>query len=156
MDINKTLMKLKQEPGFTDNVGMMLVHNGVVRGWSRKDHAPLVRLPNQRQKSALPPTLQHIDGIAAARINKIRLFELRAQLLQIRFAVMHERDVRFHVEQARIHLMKGIVIGHTVVTRRRQKQPAGTAGPRELFGFGGEIAIYLPRFARFQLPPADT
>lgn len=28
---------MKKEPGFTDNVGMILVHNGVVRGWSRKD-----------------------------------------------------------------------------------------------------------------------
>ena len=28
MDINKTLMELKQLPGFADNVGMMLVHNG--------------------------------------------------------------------------------------------------------------------------------
>ena len=40
MDINKTLKELKQAPGFTEHVGMMLVHNGVVRGWARKDHAP--------------------------------------------------------------------------------------------------------------------
>ena len=37
MDITKTIAQLKQEPGFTENVGMMLVHNGVVRGWSRGD-----------------------------------------------------------------------------------------------------------------------
>jgi molybdopterin synthase catalytic subunit len=39
MDINKTIAELKREPGFADNVGMILVHNGIVRGWSRKDRA---------------------------------------------------------------------------------------------------------------------
>lgn len=35
------LAELKQRPGFAENVGMILIHNGVVRGWSRKDHAPV-------------------------------------------------------------------------------------------------------------------
>jgi len=39
MDISKAIAELKKEPGFTDNVGMILVHNGVVRGWSRADRA---------------------------------------------------------------------------------------------------------------------
>ncbi|MGL1862728.1 MAG: molybdenum cofactor biosynthesis protein MoaE [Pseudodesulfovibrio sp.] len=39
MDINKALADLKKEPGFNDNVGMILVHNGIVRGWSRADRA---------------------------------------------------------------------------------------------------------------------
>lgn len=39
MDITRTLAELKKRPGFTDNVGMTLIHNGVVRGWSRKNHA---------------------------------------------------------------------------------------------------------------------
>ncbi len=38
MDINKAIAELKQRPGFADHVGMMLIHNGVVRGWSRKGH----------------------------------------------------------------------------------------------------------------------
>jgi molybdopterin synthase catalytic subunit len=42
MDISQAIAELKQEPGFADNVGMILVHNGVVRGWSRKDHADVV------------------------------------------------------------------------------------------------------------------
>lgn len=36
MDISKAIAELKAEPGFQDNVGMVLVHNGIVRGWSRK------------------------------------------------------------------------------------------------------------------------
>lgn len=39
MDISKTIQTLKNEPGFRENVGMVLVHNGVVRSWSRKDHS---------------------------------------------------------------------------------------------------------------------
>ncbi len=41
MDITKTLQELKARPGFAEHVGMTLVHNGVVRAWSRKDHAPV-------------------------------------------------------------------------------------------------------------------
>jgi len=38
MDITKVIAEMKKEPGFSENVGMVLVHNGVVRGWSRRDH----------------------------------------------------------------------------------------------------------------------
>lgn len=37
MDISKTIQSLKQRPDFTDNVGMILIHNGTVRNWSRAD-----------------------------------------------------------------------------------------------------------------------
>lgn len=39
MDITKAIAELKKKPGFTDNVGMILIHNGVVRNWSRADKA---------------------------------------------------------------------------------------------------------------------
>lgn len=42
MDISAAIAKLKTEPGFAENVGMVLVHNGVVRGWSRRDNRPQV------------------------------------------------------------------------------------------------------------------
>ena len=35
MDITKVLSTLKNDPNFKDNVGMILMHNGVVRGISR-------------------------------------------------------------------------------------------------------------------------
>ncbi|WP_319759079.1 molybdenum cofactor biosynthesis protein MoaE [Maridesulfovibrio sp.] len=35
MDISKKIAELKQDPEFADNVGMILIHNGIVRGWSR-------------------------------------------------------------------------------------------------------------------------
>lgn len=35
MGLDEIVAELKQRPGFTENVGMILLHNGVVRGWSR-------------------------------------------------------------------------------------------------------------------------
>ncbi len=39
MDISKTIAELKKDPEFARNVGMVLVHNGIVRGWSRTDRS---------------------------------------------------------------------------------------------------------------------
>ena len=39
MDISKTIATLKQRPDFAEHVGMVLVHNGTVRAWSRADHS---------------------------------------------------------------------------------------------------------------------
>lgn len=44
MDINKTIAALKARPDFAENVGMILIHNGTVRGWSRKDHSTVTSL----------------------------------------------------------------------------------------------------------------
>jgi molybdopterin synthase catalytic subunit len=44
MDISKKIAELKTEPGFRENVGMILVHNGVVRAWSRKDGSTVGRI----------------------------------------------------------------------------------------------------------------
>lgn len=35
MDISKQIAELKKDPHFAENVGMILVHNGIVRGTSR-------------------------------------------------------------------------------------------------------------------------
>ena len=44
MDITKTIQELKKRPEFTENVGMILIHNGVVRNWSRRDRAKVTAL----------------------------------------------------------------------------------------------------------------
>ena len=44
MDISKKIAELKTIPGFRENVGMILVHNGVVRAWSRKDRSKVQRI----------------------------------------------------------------------------------------------------------------
>ena len=66
MDITKTLAELKKEPGFAENVGMMLVHNGVVRAWSRKDHAQIstVRVtPDYARMQRICKELEQQPGI---------------------------------------------------------------------------------------------
>ena len=44
MDISKTIAEMKKRPDFADNVGMILIHNGTVRNWSRKDHSRVIAL----------------------------------------------------------------------------------------------------------------
>lgn len=70
MDINRTLAEIKKLPGFTDNVGMVLVHNGVVRGWSRKDHATVTSVrvtPDREHMMAICRELEARPGIFCIR-----------------------------------------------------------------------------------------
>ena len=69
MDINKALADLKKEPGFAENVGMMLVHNGVVRGWSRKGHEEVVSIeitPDYEKMEAIRQEIEGREGIFRA------------------------------------------------------------------------------------------
>ena len=66
MNIEKTLKELKAMPGFTEHVGMMLIHNGVVRGWSRKDHAKVTKVivhPDRKKIEAICRELEQSEGI---------------------------------------------------------------------------------------------
>ncbi len=68
MDINKIVEEIKQRPGFTDNVGMLLVHNGVVRAWSRNGNAPVTSLtvrPDRVKMQAICDEMQTRPGIFA-------------------------------------------------------------------------------------------
>jgi molybdopterin synthase catalytic subunit len=44
MDISRTIAEMKKRPDFNDNVGMILIHNGTVRSWSRGDRADVTCL----------------------------------------------------------------------------------------------------------------
>jgi molybdopterin synthase catalytic subunit len=69
MDITKALAELKKEPGFADNVGMVLVHNGIVRGWSRKDHAEVTAIeiqPDLEKMEEIRKEIEAYDGIFRA------------------------------------------------------------------------------------------
>ncbi len=61
MDINKALAELKQRPGFTDNVGMMLIHNGVVRGWSRQDHKDVTSITIRQDKDKIRAICEEME-----------------------------------------------------------------------------------------------
>lgn len=56
MDLTEKIKELKSRPDFVDKVGMILVHNGVVRSWSRKDKANVEALevsPDHEKIAAL-------------------------------------------------------------------------------------------------------
>ncbi len=63
MDISQRIAELKKHEGFQDNVGMILIHNGVVRSWSRNDRSSVAFLevtPNYEKIAALREEyLQH-------------------------------------------------------------------------------------------------
>lgn len=66
MDISKTIAELKQDPDFAANVGMILVHNGIVRGTSRKDGARVACVevrPDRERIAALCREYQARPGI---------------------------------------------------------------------------------------------
>ncbi len=66
MDISKTIAEMKKEPGFTENVGMVMVHNGVVRGWSRKGHETVKSVnvtPNVEKMREICAELEKRPGI---------------------------------------------------------------------------------------------
>lgn len=68
MDITKALAELKQRPGFAEHVGMMLIHNGVVRGWSRKGHEPVSSVhvtPDREKMRAICQEMEARPGIFA-------------------------------------------------------------------------------------------
>ena len=62
MDISKTIQQLKAEPGFTDNVGMVLVHNGVVRGWSRADRQKVDSIKIEPDTAKLETIRRELEG----------------------------------------------------------------------------------------------
>ena len=68
MDINKTLQEVKARPGFADHVGMVLVHNGVVRGCSRNDRSPVTSVhitPDREKMAAIVHEMEQRPGIFA-------------------------------------------------------------------------------------------
>ncbi len=69
MDISQTIAELKRRSGFQDNVGMILVHNGVVRNWSRHDRAVVTALE-------VTPDLQKIADLRSEFLRRAGIFEI--------------------------------------------------------------------------------
>lgn len=69
MDISQTIAELKKRPGFQDNVGMILVHNGVVRNWSRKDKSSVTALE-------VTPDFKKIEALRSEFLEREGIFEI--------------------------------------------------------------------------------
>lgn len=108
MDVTKTLAELKQTPGFSENVGMMLVHNGVVRGWARKDRAKVGRV-------VVTPDRARMDAICREMEQRPGIFKILAEAAEgelkpgddLLFLVV-AGDIREHVKTAFSELLDRI------------------------------------------------
>ena len=69
MDISQRIAEMKQQPGFQDNVGMILIHNGVVRNWSRKDKSKVKALE-------VTPDLNKIEAIRQELLQREGIFDI--------------------------------------------------------------------------------
>jgi len=69
MDISKTIKELKKRPEFINNVGMVLIHNGVVRNWSRKDRVTVTALE-------VTPDFQKIEALRQEYLQYAGIFEI--------------------------------------------------------------------------------
>lgn len=69
MDITEAVVQLKQKPGFKDNVGMILIHNGVVRNWSRKDKSEVSALE-------VRPDFERIEQLRQEYLQKEGIFDI--------------------------------------------------------------------------------
>ena len=105
MDINKTLDAIRQRPHFAENVGMMLVHNGVVRGWSRDGHkavAAVTVTPDREKMAQICREMEARPGIFAVEA------EANAGLLKPGDDVLLlvvAGDVREHVTATLVELL---------------------------------------------------
>ncbi len=79
MDISKRIAEMKQQPGFKENVGMILIHNGTVRAWSRVE--------NKKEVIALEvrPDLEKIEAIRQEFLQREGIFDIVAEALSGRF-----------------------------------------------------------------------
>ena len=79
MDISKRIAEMKQQPGFKDNVGMILIHNGTVRGWSRNE--------NKKEVVALEvtPDYEKIEEIRQEFLKREGIFDIVTEALSGRF-----------------------------------------------------------------------
>lgn len=87
MDITQKIQELKTRPDFVDKVGMILVHNGVVRGWSRNGKANVEALevsPDHEKIAALREEYLRHDGI----------FEI---LVEAQQGILHPGDDLLHI-----------------------------------------------------------
>lgn len=72
MDISKAIAELKKKPGFTEKVGMLLVHNGVVRGTQRQSGKPVERLE-------IKPDLARVEAICQELSQRPGIFSVTAK-----------------------------------------------------------------------------
>ena len=78
MDITQTIAEMKKNPAFAENVGMVLVHNGVVRAWSRKTREGVTALE-------VTPDQAKVEAIRREYLQKPGIFDIVIEAKSGRF-----------------------------------------------------------------------
>ncbi len=78
MDISKEIARLKENPEFKENVGMVLVHNGTVRGWSRQSKDVVEFLE-------VTPDYDKVEELRREYLTKPGIFDIVIEANQGRF-----------------------------------------------------------------------
>jgi len=78
MDISQRIVEMKQQPGFNNEVGMILIHNGTVRSWSRKDRKEVVALE-------VTPDFKKIEMIRRELLKREGIYDIVAEAKTGRF-----------------------------------------------------------------------
>ncbi len=78
MDISKEIAKMKQNPEFAKNVGMVLVHNGVVRAWSRQSREDVSFLE-------VTPDYEKIEQIRGEYLTREGIYDIKVEAKSGRF-----------------------------------------------------------------------
>lgn len=64
MDISKRIAELKKDEKFAENVGMILIHNGVVRGGTkREDGSPVAKLEVKADRDKIESIRRDIESM---------------------------------------------------------------------------------------------
>ncbi|MCP4677952.1 MAG: molybdenum cofactor biosynthesis protein [Deltaproteobacteria bacterium] len=82
MNISEEIARMKREPEFSQNVGMILAHNGVVRAWSRQGRDQVTRLE-------VEPNHDKIETLRAEYEGKPGIYKI---LVEARSGVMEPGD----------------------------------------------------------------
>jgi molybdopterin synthase catalytic subunit len=75
MDISAEIAQMKAEPAFAENVGMILIHNGVVRGWSLADGKAIKLLEVQ-------PDQEKIESLRQEYSKKLGIYRILVEAKQ--------------------------------------------------------------------------
>ncbi|MFP4314861.1 MAG: molybdenum cofactor biosynthesis protein MoaE [Desulfovibrionales bacterium] len=72
MDVCELIREIKNQPDFAEHVGMILIHNGVVRSWSRQDRSPVDRI-------MVTPDFDRIEALRREYEQKPGIFKILVQ-----------------------------------------------------------------------------
>ncbi|MGI6657000.1 MAG: molybdenum cofactor biosynthesis protein MoaE [Desulfobulbus sp.] len=108
MDISQTIAALKQHPDFADKVGMLLVHNGTVRSWSRQDRQQVVALETRADQ-------EKVEQIRREYLARPGIYEIVIEARSGRFQpgddllfIIVAGDIREHVKPVLAELIDRI------------------------------------------------